>query len=227
MLANLARRNALIALLLLVPVASFGVTMAVYIAPGQMGQLVFSLCKIWLLGLPVLWFFWHDRLKLSLPKRREWVAGISLGLVMFATILAVYGLWGQSGIDAIAVREKAQAVGIGSPTIYFFGALYFILINSLLEEIIWRWFVYRQWEILVPVKAAIILSAFCFTLHHIIALSAYLGWTMVILGSLGVFLAGVVWSWCYLTYRSIWVGYFSHILADLAIALVAWDILFT
>ncbi len=228
MLKTRSRSNALIALLLLVSAACLGRVMALYVS-GSLGQIAFSLCQVGLLTLPLAWFFWVDRgkLSISLPKRRELLAGTVLGLLMFGIILGAYWFFGQHWIDATDVRAKAQQVGISSPTIYFLGALYWTFINSLFEEYIWRWFVYSKCEVLIPGTGAVLLCGLLFTLHHIIALSAYTqNWLVVILGSLGVFLAGAIWSWCYLSYRSIWSSYFSHVLADLAIAIVCWQLLF-
>jgi hypothetical protein len=51
-------------------------------------------------------------------------------------------------------------------------------------------------------------------------------WLIVILGSLGVFMAGVIWSICFRK-AGFWSAYLSHILADLAIAIVGWHLLFS
>jgi hypothetical protein len=228
MLKTRSRRNALTALLLLVSAACLGRVMALY-SRGLLGQIAFSLCQVWLLTLPLAWFFWvdHGKLSISLPKRRELLAGTVLGLLMFGIILGAYWLFGQHWIDVRDVRAKAQQVGIGSPIIYLVGAMYWTFINSLFEEYIWRWFVYSKCEVLIPGKGAALLCGLLFTLHHIINLVAYTeNWLVVVLASLGVFLAGAIWSWCYLVYRSIWSSYFSHILADLAIAIVSWQLLF-
>lgn len=228
MLKIRSRPNALTALLLLVSAACLGRIMALY-APSLLGRIVFSLCQVGLLALPLVCFFWVDRgkLSISLPKRRELLAGGVLGLLMFAIILGAYWLFGQHWIDTTDVRAKAQQVGISSPIIYLVGAMYWTFINSLFEEYIWRWFVYSKCEVLIPGKGAVLLSGLLFTLHHIINLVAYTeNWLVVVLASLGVFLAGAIWSWCYLIYRSIWSSYFSHVLADLAIAIVCWQLLF-
>jgi membrane protease YdiL (CAAX protease family) len=228
MFATPTRQKALLPLVLLVGAASLGTTMALHLAPGLVGQTVFLLCKIWMLGLPLVWYVWIDRGKicLSLPKRGELFAGTVLGLLMLGMILGAYWLFGQQWIDPISVRTRAQQVGISSSTIYLMGAAYFTLINSLIEEYVWRWFVSSKCEILVTGIGAILLAALLFTLHHIIGLAAYTGWRMVLLGSFGVFVGGAIWSWCYLTYRSIWSSWISHLLADLAIAIVGWQLLF-
>lgn len=229
MLKHSDRQNAQLALILLVPASSIGVAMSLFIAPGTIGTIVSVLCGLWLLVLPIVWSVLRDRyqLHLSLPKYQELLVGIVLGLLMFGIILGTYWLFGQQSIDATDAKSKVQQMGLSNPMIFLIVQAYFVLINSLIEEFIWRWFVYKKCEILIPGKAAIFLSALFFTLHHIIVLAAYTDWRGVILGSIAVFAAGAIWSWCYLTYRSLWASYISHAIADLALAIIAWRILFS
>jgi len=229
MLEDSDRKNALLALILLVPAASIGVAIALFIAPGTIGTIVSVLCGVWLLGLPIAWSVWGDRyqLHLSQPKHQELLAGTVLGLLMFGIILGTYWLFGQHWIDGIDAKSKVQQMGLSNPTIFWIVQAYFVLINSFIEEYIWRWFVYRKCEILIPGTGAIFLSALFFTLHHIIVLAAYTDWRGVILGSLAVFLAGVIWSWCYLTYRSLLPSYISHAIADFALSIIAWKTIFS
>lgn len=221
--------SALLALLLIVPAQMIGTLMSLVIAPGTIGQTVLFLTKSWMLLLPIAWFLWVDRQPVSVPKpgQRELIAGTILGLAMGTIILAAYWLIGRHWIDSAEVRREAQRVGVLMPVLYLAGASFWIFINSLLEEYVWRWFVYRKCEVLVPDMAAVFLSALLFTLHHVIDLSVYFtDWRVIGLGSLAVFAAGATWSGCYLVYRSIWASYVSHLLADGAIALVGWHLLF-
>ncbi len=222
------RQNAQLALILLVPASSIGVAMSLFIAPGTIGTIVSVLCGLWLLILPIAWSILGDRyqLHLSLPKYQELLVGTVLGLLMFGIILGIYGLFGQQWIDATDAKSKVQQMGLSNPMILLIVQAYFVLINSLIEEFIWRWFVYKKCEILIPGKAAIFLSALFFTLHHIIVLAAYTDWRGVILGSLAVFAAGAIWSWCYLAYRSLWASYISHAIADFALSIIAWKTLY-
>ncbi|MEG4026668.1 CPBP family intramembrane metalloprotease [Microcoleus sp. S13C4] len=103
---------------------------------------------------------------------------------------------------------------------------YFVLVNSLIEEFTWRWFVCKKCQILMPGTKAIFLSSLFFTIHHIFVIAAYSHWQAVLLGSLAVFAAGIIWSHSYLTYRSLWPSYISHAIADLGIASIGWQILF-
>lgn len=225
---NSRQGMAIVALLLLVPPASIGIAARLYI-PGAVGQFCFVLTRVWILALPLIWFFQFERGRLipTWPSQRELRVGTLLGLSMLGIILGAYWGIGRHWIDPMSVREKAEQIGIAHPTVFLIGAFYFTFINALIEEYIWRWFVYRQCEVLLPGIQAVGFAACCFTLHHAIALTAYTGNGLVVmLGSLGVFVAGAVWSWCYLTYRSLWSCYVSHLLADLAIALVGWHLLF-
>ena len=69
-------------------------------------------------------------------------------------------------------------------------------------------------------------SAAFFTVHHTFALAAQFNWTVTMLASLGVFIGGAAWSWCYLKYRSVWPGYVSHLIVDAAILYLAWKYIF-
>jgi uncharacterized protein len=222
------RKKARSALILLVPAASISVVIALYIAPGFWGQTLSNLCQVWLLFFPIAWSVLVDRSKLrfSRPKSRELLAGAIWGILMFALIIGVYKLFGQHSIDPVVAKEKAQQLGIKNPTIFLIVEAYFVLVNSLIEEFTWRWFVCNKCQILIPGTAAIFLSSLFFTLHHIFVLAAYTTGWVVFLGSFAVFVAGVIWSHCYLTYRSLWSSYISHAIADLALAIIGWQILF-
>lgn len=218
---------ALLAILLITVAASIGIVAKLFI-PGMGGQILLALTRIWMLVLPLLWVRWIDRdeYKFSRPNRSELQTGVNLGLLMFAVILGAYGSIGQHLIGVDQIRSKAEQIGLRTLSVYLIGAFYFTVINSLIEEYVWRWFVYQKCELLNRDRA-VWLAAFCFTPHHSIALMAYTqSWLVTILGSIAVFAAGAIWSKCYLAYRSLWSGYISHLLADLAIAFVGWHLLF-
>ena len=73
---------------------------------------------------------------------------------------------------------------------------------------------------------AALASAVCFTAHHTLALAAQAGPVLVVVGSLAVLAAGATWSWLYLRYRSVWVPWLAHVLADLPIFAIGWHLLF-
>ncbi|MCU0542408.1 MAG: CPBP family intramembrane metalloprotease [Oscillatoriaceae cyanobacterium Prado104] len=224
-----SRKTALLALILLVPAASISIVINLYVATAIWGQILSFLCQVWLLVFPIAWSIAVDRSQFhfSKPKFQELLVGLLLGILMFVAIIGVYSLFARGAIDPAIAKEKAQLLGINNPTIYLIVSAYFVLINSLIEEFTWRWFVGNKCQILVPGTGAIFLSSLLFAIHHIFVLAAYSKGWVVILGSLAVFTAGVIWSQCYLTYRSLWASYISHAIADLALGIIAWQILFS
>ncbi len=222
------RKRALLALLLLTPAPSVGTLCGMWLFPGMFGQIIYGLCKVWLLGFPLVWLYFVEKKNWSCspPRQGGLGMGLLLGLLMGGIIVGCFGVFGRDAVDTEHLREMAQRNGFGTPTLYLGLALYLTLVNSLLEEYVWRWFAFRRSEELLSARSATVLSALLFTVHHTVALRIQFGWGVTVAASLGVFLSGIVWSGCYLRYRSIWPGYLSHILADAAIFLVGWWLLF-
>ena len=193
-----------------------------------LGKAVFAASKIWVFVLPLAWLMLVDRKRPSIPRpaARGMAAACLTGGAIVLLIGGAYLLFGRSWINAEFMREKAHDVGLTSPLIYLGGAAYWITINSLLEEYVWRWFVVTRCEMLVPRWAAVAASGLFFTLHHIIALEVYFDWRISVLGSIGIFIGGTTWSWLYLKYRNIWAAYVSHVFADVIIFAIGYQLLF-
>jgi membrane protease YdiL (CAAX protease family) len=226
--ANNARRwQAILALALLVPMPSIGTAMAMWWWPGAWGQAGYACCKLWVLLFPALWLILVERQPLSWSPARHGGIGVGalLGIAIGMVIIGAYAALGRQLIDVSGFQEKARRLGFGSPGRFLGYAVYLVCVNSLAEEYIWRWFVFRQSEIVWP-AAATLLAAFFFTVHHVIALAAQFGPALTIAASAGVFVGGWIWSWCYERYRSIWPGYVSHAIVDFAILFLGWKLLF-
>ncbi len=224
--------RALLALVLLVPAPSIGAAAGMLIpatAGTPVGQAIYIAGKVWLVMLPAVWWLWIDRGKLSWsPLRNGGLGvGVALGLLISAAIFAAYMLFGRDLIDSDQVREAAERSGIDVPWRFLVLAVYLCTLNAMLEEYVWRWFVFRKCEVLVKSGwLAVLLSAALFTGHHVLALAAQFDWLVTILASTGVFIGGAAWSWCYLRYRSIWPGFVSHVIVDIAIFIIGWQLIF-
>jgi len=222
-----------LALSLLVPAPTIGVFLAMALDGAEgtnVGRIAWMVSKLWILAFPLAWMLWVERWRpepASFSSRAGGViAGLGWGVAILSAILVFYWLFGRGMIDVAQVRSMAEKNGFLAPWKYFALAAYLSIINSLLEEYVWRWFVQRQCAAIVGSAAAVVLSALLFTIHHVIALNAQMGLIATVLGSLGVFAGGVIWGACALRYRSIWPGWISHILADVAVFMVGWHILF-
>ena len=49
--------------------------------------------------------------------------------------------------------------------------------------------------------------------------------SLAILATIGVYIGGIMWSWLYLRYRSIWVPFISHAIVDIMMFTIAGIIL--
>jgi membrane protease YdiL (CAAX protease family) len=215
-----AAKKAILSLVLLVPAPSIGVLSAMVFFPDTtFGKGIFAFSKVWLLGLPLLWYLWVDKGKVSVSPVRKggFGFGVLSGLMISAIILVVYVLLGDYFLDKHLLAEKIRAIGLGSLTIYAGGAVYWICVNSVLEEYVWRWFVVKQSRAFCMPIAAVLVSALCFTIHHTIAMKVFMPWTATVVCSAGIFIGGALWSWIYVKYESIWPGYVSHAIVDLCV----------
>ena len=99
-------RNALLALALIIPAPSVGVAMAMIVSPGTVGTIVFFVCKVWMLALPLVWLLVVDRDRISLSRAVRGGFGPAIGLGFFISI-AIFGTFLAIGpllIDADHVR---------------------------------------------------------------------------------------------------------------------------
>jgi membrane protease YdiL (CAAX protease family) len=224
-----SKRAALLWLLLLVPAPSIGVLAGMILLPDDvLGKLAFGVSKLWILLVPLLWVFFTKKEKFTLPRpeRKGFGVAAGLGVLMSVFVIGFYAFFGQSLIDPAGIKKMAVEVGLADRNVYLGCAAYWILINSVLEEYVWRWFVVKQCSIFMSRWTAIAASAACFTIHHIIAMQVYFNWPVTILASLGIFVAGATWSWCYLKYKSVWPGYLSHAIVDAAVFGVGYILIF-
>jgi membrane protease YdiL (CAAX protease family) len=223
-----SRRRALLALLLIAPVPSIAVLMAVFVAPGPVGRAFWATGKVVLYGLPLVWLLFVERRRPSLsPMRKGGLrTGFLLGLLISMVIVGVWLALGSGWIDRARIREVAETNGFASlPVFLGFGA-WIVFGNSLLEEYAFRWFIFTRCRALMPALVAVAASAGIFTVHHVLLLVGYgIAAPIVMLASAGVFLGGLLWSWCYHRYESIWPGYLSHAIVDVAVLAIGWRLI--
>jgi membrane protease YdiL (CAAX protease family) len=192
------------------------------------GTTIFSVCKAWLLLFPVLWHVLVDRQRPGWSRPRKGGFGLALasGLAISGLIFVFWLVLGPQLLDFQAMRSSISGIGLNDPVRYTAGALYWILVNSILEEYVWRWFVVSKSVACFGRIGGIVAAAVFFTVHHTIALMVFMDWPAVILCSIGVFVGGVVWSWMYERFESIWPGYVSHAIVDVCIFGIGAVILF-
>lgn len=230
------------ALILLVPAPTIGVTTAMFLAPGTtLGIATQIAMKLWILILPLLWVLFILKARPHLPafRGRGMAAGLITGVLTFAVIVGMWELAASRWINTAVFAEKIASIGLSTPLRFLLFAAAITVFNALMEEYVWRWFVYerfrdalralignRTWWRKLPGAGAVVLAALCFTLHHTVAMSLYFDPLTNALASTGVFIGGVTWSTIYLKTKNIYAGYVSHIFADIALFYVGYQIAF-
>lgn len=225
-----SQRGAVIALVVLLPFPSLGTAASMFWWPGTtLGKALFIFSKVWILLLPLFWLRWVERGRVSWspPRRGGFGMATLSGVFIAAGIMVSYLVARSFGwIDPAQVADRARQTGLDHMGLYLTGALYWVTLNSLMEEYVWRWFCFRQCEVLLGGVGGIIASAIGFTLHHIIALAGQFSWPVTLAGSLGVFCGGATWSWLYRRYRSVWPCYVSHAIVDVPIFILGYWMIF-
>ena len=222
-------RNAVIALLLLVPAQSIATIVFYWFFDTAAGKISVAVLRVWIVLMPLLWLKLVDREKASWspPKLGGFGIAIVLGVAISVSIFAAFAIATHFGaIQSDKIAGSAARTGLNHLSAFIIGAIYWITLNSLAEEYVWRWFVFRKFEILIGGKLAVVAAALAFTSHHVIVLAAQFNWPITLAGSLGVFTGGAIWSWLYLRYRSIWPGYVSHAIVDATIFVIGYCLIF-
>ena len=226
-------QRALLALALILPAPLIGVSSSFYLPSLQsangdieIGKAIWLLAKIWLIVLPVAWLLFVDGGKLSWsPTNKKGIlAGLAWSIPFAFVILITYGLIRGTLIPPSA-KHQVMELGITSPANFLIFASAMSLVNSLMEEYVWRWFVFSKFKVLVGVWPAIVLSAFFFTVHHVIIVWNFGSLWLVFLGSISIFTGGIIWAWLYNKHNSIGPGWICHVAADIAIMWITWRLI--
>ena len=186
--------------------------------------LQFSFPLVWVLAVQ------RHRIRIARPKWDGIMAGILVGAGIVATgILAYHGFLKDSVYLQNApalITAKVTEMGLTSPTLYILFALFLAVPHSFLEEYYWRWFVFGQTRRITGVKAAIIISSLGFMSHHVIVIHQFLdnGWQVTLFFSLCVATGGVLWALLYNRYKTLYGPWVSHLLVDLGIMYIGYDL---
>ena len=227
-LTSINKRRALIGLTLVGIAPTVSVVTGFVLKAGLIGALVFIFSKFWLFGLPAYWYLRVEggKRSYSLPSNGGWRVSTLLGIGMAIVIGIAYVVLGDQVLRAEDLAEILEPFGLTTPWKLAVGILFWIFINSVLEEYVFRWFITSKLEQIVGgTWRPIFLSAGIFTLHHTIALAFFIDPLGNALASLGVFIGGVIFSWIYVQYRSVWVAWVAHAIADVAIFAIAWHLI--
>ena len=127
------------ALLLLVPAPTLGTAASLLIWPeGVWGKGLFLAAKLWIVLLPLVWVLLVDRKPISWSPPRQGGFGMAtlLGLTIAAVILCTYAVGLKIGlVTPEIISARAAQTGLNRLAFFLGGALYWVTLNSLMEEL--------------------------------------------------------------------------------------------
>jgi len=231
-----SRARPLLALVLLIPAPSIGVLANGLLAESNtasfafLGLAIWALCKVWIFGFPAIWHIRIDggergySLLAEGSGFRPWAEGFGLGLVL-SLILLITFLIARPYVDLDNLGESIRAVGLDSWSMVIPAILFWVFVNSVIEEYVYRWFITEQASGLFggdPLRSGA-LSVFAFTLHHFVAVALVAPVWIALLAASAVGIGGVAFSWLYHRHNSIWPAWACHAVLDVVVfGGVAW-----
>ena len=175
---------------------------------------------------------------LRMERRPAWAARpgaalaglISGGVIGGAVLLAFAGplpAWLPLDDAALRIHRLLGDFGAATPLRFLLLALGLSVAHSLFEEYYWRWFLFGQLQLRMPLPAALALAGLAFASHHWIVVDSFLGGehrlTTTVL-TLMVAVGGVWWGWLFHRQRSLLAPWLSHLLVDGALMAVGWQL---
>ena len=220
----------LIAILLVGFIPSASVIFGIQVIDDELfSQIFFVSCKIWIFLVPTVWYLKVEKKSISknLPTKEGIFFGLITGIIMSLIIIVTWFLFNET-LDIDGMADILQSKGLDSFNLYLLGMFYWIFINSLLEEYVFRWFItIKSSEFFGSDTIRIIFSAAMFTLHHAIALYLFgFIWSQILIACFGLLSAAAIWSWLYIRFRSIWICWLSHAICDVVVFAIGYTILF-
>lgn len=189
---------------------------------------VFPLVFIRRLGLAGLWRTVPDGGPYSSIGRslvESFVFGVVISAVAIGLMVTPLGDIIHAG--AGNVSQKLQNLGVELTVPSYVGfAVYLSFVNAAMEEYYWRWFIYGNLRDRVKKWVANIVVALGFTLHHLIVTLQFFRWEMAVFLCACIGIGSILWGWMYERQGRVLGAYVCHILIDLAIMYVGYQIVF-
>ena len=192
-------------------------------------KITYPLFKVLMVAGPILVWWWlgykRSEIKEAIGlKRSNMLTGLGLGVLMAGVITGGYYLVLRDVIEPGPMLVKVKSLGLLK--YYWVMAVFISLIHSLFEEYYWRGFILSGlagW--ISKTWILVLISGGLFGIHHVFAMLELFPLIWVALCVAGTVAAGVIWSWMRVRGKSIWDCYISHVLADLAVMWIGYDLI--
>ena len=173
------------------------------------------------LYIPLIYFLLHkDELKymkqLFVPKKKDFIIAISLGIIVYIVILSAYLLL-KNYIDFSSIKDSlTQGVGVNADN-FIYVALYISFMNSLLEEFFFRGYSFILLKNKTNRIFAYIFSSILFAFYHVGMTNGWFSGIIYILAMLGLFIGGCIFNYLNERCENIYMSWLVHMFANFAI----------
>jgi uncharacterized protein len=147
------------------------------------------------------------------------LAGIISGIIFASIILLCFGIFRSRFIDAMAVKALLESWKFRGNQLYFLIA-YFIVFNSIVEELFWRGFLCAEFNKLLGITASSALVSFFFVQYHCLTIFMIFGAAAALIFVPVLFLVSMFWCYTRYYFRNPYAAIISHLAADLGIMAV-------
>ena len=158
------------------------------------------------------------------PDRKALTLGTALGLGTMVLILGGYALL-SPWLDLSAIPAAMAANGGITADNFLYAGTWIALCNSLMEEIFVRGFSFLTLKQVSSRKLAYVVSASFFSLYHAAIVDGWVSPALYVLMLAALFGCGLFFNWLDESRGRIWVSWFMHMGANVAINLIGMKLL--
>jgi len=197
---------------------------------GTIGQAAYTGTKLFILVYPFLYLRRIGTQGLH-PGRGQMKSTLLWGIGSGAAIALAGILFMQTPLGDLvrshagAVEEKAD--GLGFKDNYLLFGAFLCIVHSGLEEFYWRWFLYGQLRKKMGGWAAHLIAALAFAAHHLVVTLQFFPVPLALFLALCVAIGGLIWSWMYERHGGLLGAWISHLIVDVMLIWVGYQLIFT
>lgn len=151
--------------------------------------------------------------------------GIKIGLIAFGVLIAL-GVFFAPTIDFDSIRQELSEKLHVTVRSFIFVGLYITFVNSLLEELFFRGFLYGFLKRSGWSTVAMFFSSLLFGVYHMAMFQTWLSPGLVILCVIGLIIVGIFFNYINNKTSTFLNSWIIHIIADSAIMLFAFKMLY-
>ena len=184
--------------------------------------ITFILFYSWLFIIPLVTTFKSTELIKTFINEissKAVIYGIVSGVFGLSTIFTLVSLLQTSLFNMDQLTELLVSWHFSGSNVWGL-ILILLVINPFLEELYWREFMHVR---LLPVlgdRKTIFVTSFFYSLYHLLSLIPMLEMPFSLIAAIPVFLAGLLWGYFRIIFKTMVAPVISHVLADLGIVFV-------